>query len=243
MSTRHYSPLKLSTEFAIMTVSLLQRNPIVMRPVSRIENEYAKYRANLESEKSRGTFRIGTGANANISNAPDTKLFSALLSSGENENSVDMNEHLPPSNLSRHLHRKLYFCLKEASNGQWTLPTARFIPDTLIVHENQDINNNHGNPVALHHHAQSILSNILAPSEGLQLYHIGAAPVAFHQEIFTDRVVHPLGAKHFFFRSQLVGGKVRVSSKYREFGWFCKEELENKLTRDLFESIEPVLTE
>lgn len=239
MSKRLYSQLKLSTEFAIMTVSLLQRNPIVMRPVSRIENEYAKYRANLESEKSRGTFRISTSTNSNIPNAPDTN-FSALLSS--EEDLVDVNEHLPPSNLSRHLHRKLYFCLKESSNGQWTLPTARFIPDTLTDHENQDIDHNK-NPVALHHHAQSILSNILAPSEGLQLYHIGAAPVAFHQETFTDRVAHPLGAKHFFFRSQLVGGKVRVSSKYLEFGWFRKEELENKLMRDLFESIEPVLTE
>lgn len=225
------SQLKLSSEFAIMTVALLQRNPIVMRPVSRIELEYAKYRTNLESEQSRGTFHINTSnGNSNSGNIP-VATESSLLAF---EDHVDMNENLAPSNLTRHLHRKLYFCLKKSSKEQWALPTARFTPPEPSI-DNRS--------AALHLHAQSILSEILAPSEGLQLYHISAAPVAFHQERFSDRVAHPLGAKHFFFRSQLVAGKVRVEPNYFEFGWFCKEELETKLDRDLFDSIKPILSE
>ena len=215
---RFYSQLKLNNDYAIMSVALLQRNPIVMRPLSEIETEYAKYRQNLEAEKSRGTFNIGNSKGT--SNA--ISVAAAELDVPE---SIDLNESAQPKDLSRKLHRKLYLCLED--EGKWTLPMTRFVETDH----------------ALHSTAQTLLSEILAPSEGLQLYHLGAAPVAFHFDKFADRVAPPLGAKHFFFRSQLVAGKVRVLPKYEEYGWFSKEELKEKLSSEIYESIEPVISE
>lgn len=219
MLKRFYSNVKLNNDYAIMTVSLLQRNPIVMRPLSEIEKEYAKYRQNLETEKARGTFNIGT---ASSSKGNAISVAAAEIQVPEN---VELNEGAHPKDLSRKLDRKLYFLLKDG--GKWTLPMSRF-------NESSE---------ALHSHAQTLLSEILAPSAGLQLYHLGSAPVAYHFDKFGDRVAPPFGAKHFFFRSQLVAGKIRVDPKYEEYGWFSKEELKEKLAGDVFESIEPVITE
>lgn len=217
MLKRLYSQFKLNNDYAIMTVSLLQRIPIVMAPLSEIEKEYAKYRQNLEAEKARGTFNIGTMKGGSAISVAAAELDVPEV--------IDLNEEANSKDLSRKLQRKLYFCLKD--EGKWTLPMARFTE----------------NDSALHSHAQNILSQVLAPSEGLQLYHLGNAPVAFHFDKFADRIAPPFGAKHFFFRSQLVAGKVRVSSNYEEHGWFSKEELKEKLASEIYESIEPIITE
>lgn len=219
MMRRFYSQAaKLSNDYAVMTVALLQRNPIVMRPLSAIEQEYAKYRQNLETEKARGAFNIGNAKSSTSS------MAAAELQVPE---TVQLNEEAHPKDLSRKLHCKLYLCVKD-EDGKWKLPMDRFDAET---------------DSALHSHAQTILSEVLAPSEGLQLYHLGAAPVAFHFVKFADRIAPPLGAKHFFFRSQLVAGKVRLLPKYQEYGWFSKEELKDLLDGAMFESIDPVITE
>lgn len=203
-----------------MAASLLQRNPIVMRPLSPIETEYAKYRQNLEMERSRGTFNIGNS------------VKSSTVASSVNEmivpETVELNEGFDGKNLQRKLHRKLYLCVKNES-GQWSLPMTKF-------------NLEEDKALGLHGKARNYLSKLLEPSEGLQLYHLGAAPVAFHLENYSDRVAAPLGAKHFFFRSQLVAGKVRLQS-VDDYAWFCREEMEEKLPADLFESIKPVLSD
>lgn len=221
MLRRFYSHVKLNNDYAIMTVALLQRNPIVMRPFSEIEKEYAKYSQNLETEKARGTFNIGGKGNG-----PGGNAISVAAAELDIPETIELNEEAHPKDLSRKLHRKLYLCLRDGS-GKWTLPMSRFTePDS-----------------ALHSHAQTLLSDILAPSTGLQMYHLGCAPVAYHFDKFGDRVAPPLGAKHFFFRSQLVAGKIRLDPKYEEYGWFCKEELKEKLPSDVYQSIEPVISE
>lgn len=222
MLRRFYSQLKLNNDYAIMTVALLQRNPIVMRPLSEIEKEYAKYRQNLEAERARGTFNIGTSSKGNSGGGSAISVAAAELDVTE---AIELNEEAHPKDLNRKLHRKLYLCLKDG--GKWTLPMSRFSETDS----------------ALHSHVQTLLSEILAPSEGLNLYHLGTAPVAFHFDKFGDRVAPPLGAKHFFFRSQLVAGKIRVLPKYEEYGWFSKEELKDILTNEVYESIEPVINE
>lgn len=219
--------LQLKNDYAIMAVSLLQRNPIVMRPLSQIEFEYSKYRQNLESEKARGTFHIGAdyGKNSSIgSSVPvaEVELMNKLAF-------ADLNEQGKPTDLGRKLDRKLYLCLKERINEKWSLPMVRFDqPDS-----------------ALHLEAQKSLTNLLSDtSPGLELYHLGAAPVAFHLEKFEDRSNPPYGLKYFFFRSQLVAGRVRIDKeKYPEYGWFCKEEMKEKLSKDLFGSIDAVISE
>jgi hypothetical protein len=221
MLRRFYSHAKLKDDYAIMTVALLQRNPIVMRPPSEIEKEYAKYRQNLGTEKARGTFNIGTASSKSGSNSA-ISVAAAGLDIPEN---VELNEEAHPKDLRRKLHRKLYLCLKDG--GKWTLPMSRFTETDSALHSN----------------AQTLLSEILAPSSGLQLYHLGAAPAAYHFDKFGDRVTPPYGAKHFFFRSQLVAGKIQVVPKYEEYGWFSKEELKEKLPNDFYESIEPIITE
>ena len=219
---------QLKNEYAIMAVSLLQRNPIVMRPLSRIELEYAKYRQNLEIEKARGTFNIAAdiGKTVLASNGSVPVAEMELLNKLATSN--DVNEDGNPKDLGRKLDRKLYLCLKNGISGKWALPMSRFDqPDS-----------------ALHLEAQKNLSDLLAPSQNLELYHLGSAPVAFHLEKFQDRSAAPFGQKHFFFRSQLVGGRVKIDSeKYSDYGWFCREELGEKLPKDLFESIEAVISE
>jgi hypothetical protein len=221
---RFYSQLKLSNEFAIQAASLLQRNPVVMKPLSSIEIEYSKYKENLEQEKSRGTFQIGTFPASSQSSSP-----SELMGP---ETKIELNENLDAKNLARKLDRKLYFLVKDSSLNRWTLPTTR-------IFGNEDSSSVNG----LHIHAQTNISEILGPSTNLELYHLGPAPVAFHLEKYSDRVVEPFGAKYFIFRSQLISGKVKVIPKFSDFGWFCKEELEVNLEKSLFDSIEPVLSE
>lgn len=229
---------KLGNDFAIMTVSILQRNPIVMTPLSSIELEYTKYRQNLESEKSRGTFNIGNS----VKGSTGVSVAAAEVSVSE---IVELNEQAEPKDLARKLNRKLYFCVKDQElKGKWTLPMSRFnleSADSNISSSSGGSSSNHER--ALHTHAHEFLSNLLNPSENLNLYHLGPAPVAYYLEKYADRVVAPLGAKHFFFRSQLVSGKFRVVPKIQDFGWFCKEELKEKLDHELFEAIEPVISE
>lgn len=217
---------QLKNDYAIMAVSLLQRNPIVMRPLSPIELEYAKYRQNLETERARGTFNIAADIGKTATSGgggSEADLINKLSNSN-----IDLNEAGNPKDLSRKLHRKLYLCLKDGITGKWELPMCRFDqPDS-----------------ALHLQIQNHLSDLLSPSQNLQLYHVGSAPVAFLLEKFQDRSVAPFGQKHFFFRSQLVSGRVRINSeKYPDYGWFCKEELREVVSKDLFESIEAVITE
>ena len=223
MLRRFYSQLKLNNDYAVMTVALLQRNPVVMRPLSEIEKEYSKYRQNLEIEKSRGSFNIVSSSKNGGSNI-SIYVAAAEISVPE---TVELNEKAHHKDLSRKLDRKLYFCVKEG-DGKWSLPMARFSePHT-----------------ALHSHAQTFLSEIFAPSNGLQMYHLGSAPVAYHFEKFGDRVAAPFGAKYFFFRSQLVAGKIGVDpTKYEEYGWFSKEELKENLASDFFDSFESIITE
>lgn len=216
-----------------MTVSLLQRNPVVMNPPSSIEREYAKYRQNLEAEKARGTFNIGNAAKGG--NNASASVAAAEVAVPE---VVELNEQVGPKDLSRKLNRKLYLCVKDRELGdKWTLPMSRFNPESAIdVKANEE--------PALHTHTQSFLSSVLAPSEKLQLYHLGVAPVAFHLEKYSDRIAAPFGAKHFFFRSQLISGKIRVlPEKYHDYGWFSKEELQEKLSSEMFEAIEPVISD
>lgn len=209
-----------------MAVSLLQRNPVVMRPLSQIEFEYSKYRQNLEIEKARGTFSIAadTGKTSPSGSIPvaEVELMNKLAF-------ADLNGEGNPTDLGRKLDRKLYLCLKEGPTEKWSLPMTRFDqPES-----------------ALHLEARKSLTDLLGGAGGgLELYHLGATPVAFHFEKFTDRSAPPYGLKHFFFRSQLVAGRVRIDAgKYPEYGWFCREEMEAKLPKDLFESIEAVISE
>ena len=203
-----------------MAVALLQRNPIVMRPRSQIELEYSKYRQSLETERSRGTFNIGKTGGSGTGGVAVNELTVPEV--------IELNEQFDPKDLKRKLDRKLYLCVKNDS-GNWTLPMSRF-------NLQEDLNDS-----GLHSKAHDLLADILRPSEGLQLYHLGVAPVAFHVEKYADRVTAPFGAKHFFFRSELVGGKVRLEND--RFGWLAREEMAEKLPRELFESIKQIITE
>lgn len=226
MIRRQFSQLK--NDYAIMTVSLLQRNPLIMRPLSPLQLEYSKYRQNLEIEKSRGTFQISqeSGKSSTVPVA-EIELLKKLTVKTEEEGKEGNFK-----DLGRKLYRILYLCLKDGESGKWTLPMNCFDPD------------NFNNDSALHLEAHKNLSEILAPSENLQLYHLGSAPVAFHLEKFTDRRSAPFGSKHFFFRSQLVAGRVKIDpGRFTDYGWFCREELEEKLGTDMFQSIKPVISE
>lgn len=224
MSSRiRFSSTSAAHSYNVIAAALLQRNPIVMRPLTEIEKEYSKYRQNLEVERSRGTFNIGSSSIKSNS--------TVTVNEAHVPEQVEVNDELGSKELSRKLHRKLYLCLKDET-GQWTLPMTKF-----NLQEDKES--------GLHSKSHNLLKDLLAPSVGLQLYHLGAAPVAFHLEKYSDRVVAPLGAKMFFFRSQLVAGRVRLqtSEKISDYGWFCREEMEEIFSKDLFESIKPVITD
>ena len=100
MLRRFYSQVKLNNDYAIITVALLQRNPIVMRPLSDIEKEYAKYRQNLETERARGTFNIGTSSKGNSGGGSAISVAAAELDVTE---TVELNEEAHPKDLNRKL--------------------------------------------------------------------------------------------------------------------------------------------
>jgi hypothetical protein len=209
-------------KFAVFASSILQRNPVVMRPLSAIEREYQIYRESLEEERARGHFNI---AKPDGNNAP-TSITTVEAPSFE----VQLNEDLPVADVKRHLHRKLYFAFRNAITGSWQLPSGLISPGNALPQD------------GLHVLAQQALVKLFAPSNGLQLYHVGAAPVACFHESFADRVEPPLGAKHFFFRTQLLAGKLRLSEA-SEFGWFVREELKERLHEKYYTALEPVLSE
>ncbi len=212
----------MKKKLAVFASSILQRNPLVMRPLSAIEREYQIYRELLEEERARGIFNIakpdGNNASTSITTVEAPKL------------EVQLNEDLPVTDIKRQLHRKLYFAFKNSITGGWQFPNGLLSPGDELPQE------------GLHVLAQKALTQLFAPSSGLQLYHVGAAPVAVFSESFADRVEPPLGAKHFFFRSHLLAGKLHLQESL-EFGWFVKEELKERLNENYYASIEPVLSE
>ena len=193
-----------------------------MRPLSAIEREYQNYCEALEEERARGVFNIAKPEG----NASTSSITTVEAPSFE----VKLNEDLPVTDIKRHLHRKLYFAFKDAITGCWQLPSGLISPGDELPQR------------GLHAVVQEALSKIFAPSSGLEFYHVGAAPVAVFSEAFADRVEPPLGAKHFFFRTQLLAEKVKLSN-VQEFGWFVKEELKSRLNEKYYASIEPVLSE
>lgn len=216
--------MQLRKDLAVIASSILQRNPVVMRPLSAIEKEYELYRESLEEERSRGPFNIQKpGSDGNAAGSSITTVAVPSLE-------AELNETLPPTNLHRHLHRKLYFSLRDKLTGRWILPGAAVMPsDELPVD-------------GLHTLAQRSLAALFAPSIGLQFYHVGAAPVAVFSEAFAERVEPPRAAKHFFFRSHLVAGRVRLQD-CPEHGWFLKEELKDLMDAKYLSAISPILTE
>lgn len=216
--------MQLKKNLAVLASSILQRNPVVMRPLSAIEREYQVYREALEEERSRGPFNIAKADGSASTSASITTVEMPSLQ-------VDLNEGLPPTDLRRQLHRKLYFAFKNAISGKWQMPAAMLTPGDELPQE------------GLHTLAQEALSKLFSESTGIQFYHVGTAPVAVFSESFADRVEAPLGAKHFFFRSQLLAGRLRLTKEVADFGWFVKEELKEKLSAPYYSSIEPILSE
>lgn len=216
--------MQLKKNFAVFASSILQRNPVVMRPLSAIEREYQAYREVLEEEGSRGAF--------NIPKSDGTVNSGSITTVEPPSFNVQLNEGLPVTDVKRQLHRKLFFAFRDAVTGSWQLPGHVISPGDQLPED------------GLHTAAHQALTRLFAPSTGLHFYHVGAAPVAVLSESFVDRVEPPLGAKHFFFRSQLLAGRLRLASDVAsEFGWFVKEELKERLNDNLYRAIEPILSE
>ena len=224
-STASYS---LHPNCAIIASLVLQRNPIVMKPLNEVEQEYSKFREMVDAERSSGIFHVpssnDTGAKSNASMVTEVQMLKA-----EPDSKIDNDTQDP----RRHLHRKLYFVVKnELGGGRWTFPSLRF---------NERIEEDRGEQ-GLHEHALRAAKEILSPSSSLELYQVGKSPVAFLHEKYTDRLAAPFSAKHFFFRSHCIAGKIGVNG-VEDHAWLLKEELKHALDDEYYAAVEPVLSE
>jgi hypothetical protein len=217
---------QLSPKYSVLAAMILQRGPVVMRPASDIETEYAKYRESLEAERSSGIFRITSARDE----APQSRNSSVELNSIPSKYEPNESTDSDPKNLARKLHRHLYLIVKDRINGNWAFPSRRFTESVESF--------------GLHTIAREALDQCLSQSTELDIYQIGASPVAYLKERFGDRLVAPFGAKHFFFRAQLIAGRVKPNSQLvSDHAWLLKEELQTYLPYAYYEAVEPVLSE
>jgi hypothetical protein len=97
---------------SIFASMLLQRNPIIMQPLTELEVEYGKYRESLQADFSKGTFQLVMDkAHAAETTAPRKPHLGKELLIDEADTS-----------LSRQLHRKLFLIIQEKGSGEWRLP-------------------------------------------------------------------------------------------------------------------------
>ncbi len=133
MNLRRYSSLIQGCKYQIQAACLLQRPPITIKTLSQMEAEYEKYRLLLESETSRGIFKIegrsSTGDDAVVSESMNNNLKAGNEGEGEIGNLDPAYMNLGMDDLRRELDRKLYLMVKNVA-GKWRLP-SKLVPDEI----------------------------------------------------------------------------------------------------------------
>lgn len=216
----------LDGRYQIRAACLIQRPPVTMKALSPFEAAYDTYRVLVEGEASRGTFHIASTSTP----APPSPDAGQQVSE-EAEAAVKLAQHpvyahAPVTDLRRHLDRKLYLLVRDPQASQWCLPSKPV----------------HSDEAPLGRLAQEGLAEAFDVSRA-DIYWIGNAPVAFHQQALEGRTRPPLGIKSFVFSGQIIGGHFRQleADDRREFGWFTKEEAEQLMSHSAFSSIQRAL--
>lgn len=215
-------PLR-DTTYRVHAAGILTRNPIILRQQSEFESAYEQYRQDLQAETSRGIFNIMTAHKRELAQLQgDTEKETNIPSFPLAEEYLRADTIL--NSIKRKLDRKLYFVVRNESAWQF--------PSILISYAD----------MPLHKHVRRMWGRLLGKE--CEIYQMGRAPVAYHRERMPDRVSAPMGVKTFFFRSQLVSGTMVFSRGHiaQEYAWLTKEELQEVLPADYYNSIKPVLS-
>jgi hypothetical protein len=216
-------PIDLDPRYLLRIGAIIQRDPLVMRKLPEVEEEYAKYRFLEDAQQSRGLLLLSdaeedTGIRAD---ANGVRYFN--IPPEESESPVEYStDDSNQKNLGRMLDRKLYLAIKPIhAPNQWTFPAFLYSKE----HE------------GLHQCLRSILTPIFPEA---QLYHLGPTPVAHHMEKHDGQ--RQLAT--FYLKSILIQGDVRNLriAEALDYGWLTKEELEKGSDPRWFRSLAPILS-
>lgn len=217
----------LDGRYQVRAACLLQRPPVTMKALGPLEAAYDTYRALVEGEASRGIFHIASTSTP-APPSPDARQ----QASEEAEAAAKTAQHpayaqAPVTDLRRLLDRKLYLLVRDPHAPHWCLPSKPV----------------HSDEAPLGRLAREGLAEAFDVSRA-DIYWVGHAPVAFHQQALEGRIKPPLGIKSFVFPGQIIGGHFRQleAGERREFGWFTKEEAEQLMSPSAFSGIQRALS-
>ena len=223
-------PIVIDPNYIIKVGAILQRNPIIMKPLDEFEEEYMKYRHTKDSLKTRGLFEF-VGSNEDNSNGirttPDGEKYFNIVP----EEPVPLLEYSRDDknlkNLGRKLERKIYLSIRPCHNPSfWTFPSFLFTPDFKE---------------GIHSVVRSRLDEIFPNA---QLYHLGHAPLAHFVERLKTPIENAKNIATFYLKSQLIAGDIRniIIPESLEFAWLTKEELRERSDPLWFKSLDPILS-
>ena len=218
-----------STARPLVASLILQRNPIVLAPLSPFEKEYKLYQENIKLEQSRGAFNIKDSLNELCSSTPtaSAEVKNTLLQDELEQAIKQAQQQYEPfqnnqQSLKRALDRVLYLVMLEAKSSLWRFPYQPY----------QDTTDE-----GLHVTAKRSIADVVDGKS--DIYHVGKGPVATHK--WPD-------SAEFFFRAQILSGGIRPEDfangnhPYSQYAWLTKKELEERFEPLYFASVRDCLS-
>jgi hypothetical protein len=199
---------------------ILQRNPIKMKELTEFERSYFAYSEAVRSEKSKGLFEFDANSGDESGRNPDVFGLSKASAFTYDETlteSTGSSYHA----ISRLPDRKLYLIVN--SESVWKFPNW---------------------PVNIEDNTSSLRSRVQLETQNIfksnpDIYFVGNAPIAHHLERFSDRVLPPFSALHFFFKAQFILGHLDIPLEY---AWATAEEMKAKVTKGYWGAVKDVLS-
>lgn len=200
----------------IYVSTVLQRNPIILKRLTDFEQAYESYKEAFQCEKSKGFFEVQVG---------DAEDRAKANTFGLPTKQIENNEHLfkedqSPISISRSLDRKLYLLSKYEEGWRFPFWKVESLEQPFHLKCQEELAIQFG--------------------EGAEYLHLGRAPIAHHVERFTDRTLPPFSAIHFFFKSQIISGRMTMT---KEYGWFALEEIKNLVPKGYWGAVKDVLAD
>lgn len=233
--------------------------------------EYEKYRELLYASNARTTFDIMTAHKDELRKFSDENKQEHQ--SVQNTTKVDLREFAieyqkadldkKMQDIRRRLDRKLYFVIRD-DQGRWVFPSQIFdvrektcvdkvtIPNaSMKQEENQTIQAESINITKFNKNPDEAATEMIRRclGESWEIYAVGHAPVASHQEDFevgSVRINNQSlgGSDTFFFRAHAVGGEMifRPIPGASDYAWSTKDELSFLMSPSYYQSVRRVLS-
>ena len=244
---------KLPQPAVLRAAVLLSRPPLITRKPSAFEAAVYEYQRNLETrlaatypvdfyfkrgsiaekqwleaEAARKKNQLNRATPSPVELAHDAtkeEETSGIMTTAEHE-AIEMEELVHASeeipevsaadvhSLDRSLDRSLYLALKTTDSSAWVFPST-----ILGQGETLDV--------------AGTRALVESCGDRMKIWFVGKVPVSIYKETL---------ATDFFVKARILAGQSKIQSRaFADFGWFTKEELQNRISEALWEAIEPVL--